>query len=85
MPMSHISNEAKSERARLILKHMPQVKLIARKIHRRLPVSVSLDDMISAGLIGLIAALDGLGNHLKTGHTLSLQNRPMGGGDPGQE
>jgi hypothetical protein len=26
-----------------------------------------------------------LGNHLKTGHTLSLQNRPMGGGDPGQE
>ena len=45
-------------RERLILEHLPQVKLIARRIHERLPVSVSLDDLISAGVVGLIAAID---------------------------
>jgi len=34
------------------------VKLIARRIHERLPVSVSLDDLISTGVLGLIAAID---------------------------
>src|SRR5947209_17929161 len=42
----------------LILEHLVQVKLIARRIHERLPVSVSLDDLISAGILGLIAAID---------------------------
>jgi RNA polymerase sigma factor FliA len=45
-------------REKLILEHLPQVKLIARRIHERLPVSVSLDDLISTGVIGLIAAID---------------------------
>lgn len=45
-------------REELILEHLPQVKLIARRIHERLPVSVSLDDLISTGVIGLIAAID---------------------------
>jgi RNA polymerase sigma factor for flagellar operon FliA len=45
-------------REQLILEHLPQVKLIARRIHERLPVSVSLDDLISAGVLGLIAAID---------------------------
>ncbi len=49
---------ASSERERLILEHLPQVWLIARRIHERLPESVSLDDLISAGTIGLIAAID---------------------------
>jgi len=40
------------------LEHLPQVKLIARRIHERLPVSVSLDDLISTGVVGLIAAID---------------------------
>jgi RNA polymerase sigma factor FliA len=34
------------------------VKLIARRIHERLPVSVSLDDLISTGVLGLISAID---------------------------
>ena len=46
------------EREKLILEHLPQVKLIARRIHERLPGSVSLDDLISAGVVGLIAAID---------------------------
>src|SRR5258708_25828252 len=46
------------EREELILEHLPQVRLIARRIHDRLPESVSLDDLISTGVIGLIAAID---------------------------
>lgn len=45
-------------REQLILEHLPQVKLIARRIFERLPVSVSLEDLISTGVLGLIAAID---------------------------
>jgi len=46
------------ERERLILEHLSQVRLIARRIHERLPESVSLDDLISTGIVGLISAID---------------------------
>jgi RNA polymerase sigma factor FliA len=46
------------ERDRLILDNLPQVRLIARRIHERLPESVSLDDLISTGVVGLITAVD---------------------------
>src|SRR5215831_13461902 len=46
------------ERERLILEHLPQVRLIARRIHERLPESVNLEDLISTGTVGLIAAID---------------------------
>jgi RNA polymerase sigma factor for flagellar operon FliA len=49
---------APEERERLILEHLPQVRLIARRIHERLPESVSLDDLISTGAVGLISAID---------------------------
>jgi RNA polymerase sigma factor for flagellar operon FliA len=52
------SNQAAEERERLILEHLPQVRLIARRIHERLPESVNLDDLISTGTLGLIAAID---------------------------
>ena len=51
-------SNAAEDRERLILEHLPQVKLIARRIHERLPESVNLDDLISTGTIGLIAAID---------------------------
>jgi RNA polymerase sigma factor for flagellar operon FliA len=47
-----------AEREQLIMEHLGQVRLIARRIHERLPVSVSLEDLISAGTMGLIAAID---------------------------
>jgi RNA polymerase sigma factor FliA len=50
-----ISSERRDE---LIIEHLPQVRLIARRIHDRLPESVSLDDLVSTGVIGLIAAID---------------------------
>lgn len=46
------------EREQLILENLPQVRLIARRIHERLPESVSLEDLISTGTVGLIAAVD---------------------------
>jgi RNA polymerase sigma factor for flagellar operon FliA len=49
---------AADERERLILEHLPQVRLIARRIQERLPDNISLDDLVSIGVIGLIAAID---------------------------
>jgi len=46
------------ERERLILEHLPQVRLIARRIHERLPESVILEDLVSTGVVGLISAID---------------------------
>jgi len=46
-----------SLREELILSHMSQVKLLARRLHRRCP-QVELDDLISVGTIGLIQAVD---------------------------
>jgi RNA polymerase sigma factor for flagellar operon FliA len=46
------------DREQLILDHLPQVRLIARRIHERLPESVTLDDLISTGIVGLISAID---------------------------
>jgi len=51
-------DDACAERERLILEHLPQVRLIARRIHERLPDSVSLEDLVSTGIVGLISAID---------------------------
>jgi len=45
-------------REALVLQHLPQVRLIAKRIHDRLPSNISLDDLISAGVIGLLSAID---------------------------
>jgi RNA polymerase sigma factor FliA len=58
VPTYQVGSLAPETREELILEHLPQVKLIARRIHERLPVSVSLDDLISTGTLGLIAAID---------------------------
>jgi RNA polymerase sigma factor FliA len=43
-------------RDRLVMEHLPAVRFIARRIHDRLPGHMELDDLISAGLVGLIDA-----------------------------
>ncbi len=55
IPAEFVSHE---EREKLIIEHLPQVRLIARKIHERLPDTIALDDLLSAGVIGLISAID---------------------------
>jgi RNA polymerase sigma factor for flagellar operon FliA len=46
------------ERETLILEHLAQVHWIAARIHEKLPPSVELDDLISAGIVGLLSAVD---------------------------
>jgi RNA polymerase sigma factor FliA len=46
------------EREKLILEHLPQVRLIARRIHERLPENVNFEDLVSTGIVGLISAID---------------------------
>src|SRR3954463_11003720 len=46
------------QREEMILDHLPQVRLIARRIHERLPEHINIDDLISAGTLGLISAVD---------------------------
>ena len=46
------------QREQIILDHLPQVRLIARRIHERLPDHINIDDLISAGTLGLISAVD---------------------------
>ncbi|HXW17367.1 MAG TPA: FliA/WhiG family RNA polymerase sigma factor [Candidatus Acidoferrales bacterium] len=48
-------NEA--QRERLLLDHLPHVHHIARRIHYRLPPQVPLEDLIHAGILGLLDAL----------------------------
>jgi RNA polymerase sigma factor for flagellar operon FliA len=44
------------ERERLLLEHMPSVRFIARRIHERLPQQIEMDDLMSAGVVGLLDA-----------------------------
>jgi RNA polymerase sigma factor FliA len=46
------------ERDRLLLEHLTSVRYIAHRIHERLPQHVELDDLISAGIVGLIDAFN---------------------------
>ena len=57
------------ERDALILEHLSQVNWIASRIHEKLPPSVQLDDLISAGILGLLAAID----HFDPSHNASLR------------
>ena len=46
------------ERERLILENLPSVRWLALRIHEKIGGAVSLEDLISAGTIGLIQAVD---------------------------
>src|SRR5271168_3014945 len=46
------------ERDRVLLEQLPQVRYLARRIHERLPRHVPLEDLVHAGVIGLIDALN---------------------------
>jgi RNA polymerase sigma factor for flagellar operon FliA len=45
------------ERERLLMEQLPQVRYIARRIHERLPRHVPFEDLVHAGVVGLIDAL----------------------------
>ncbi len=45
------------QREQLLLEHLPQVQYIARRIHDRLPPQVLLEDLVHAGILGLMDAV----------------------------
>lgn len=49
---------SREERNTLLLEQLPQVRYIARRIHDRLPQHVSVDDLIHAGILGLMDAIE---------------------------
>jgi RNA polymerase sigma factor for flagellar operon FliA len=53
-----VSGDAAHQREALVLRHLPQVSMIANRVHDRLPGHVSLDDLVSSGVMGLLAAVD---------------------------
>jgi len=56
-----------TERDLLLMEHLPTVRYLARRIHERLPQHVELDDLVSAGIVGLIDAFS------KFDHTKKVQ------------
>jgi RNA polymerase sigma factor FliA len=58
---------AATERDLLLMEHLPTVRYLARRIHERLPQHVELDDLVSAGVVGLIDAFS------KFDHTKKVQ------------
>ena len=45
-----------AEQERLMVEHLPIVRFIARHIHKRLPQHVAIEDLYSAGVLGLVDA-----------------------------
>jgi len=54
---AYIAWQSEEERERLLLEQLPQVRYIARRIHERLPRHVPFEDLVHAGVVGLIDAL----------------------------
>src|SRR5271155_1312540 len=46
------------DRQRLLTENLPEVRYIARRIHDRLPSHVPFEDLVHAGILGLIDAVD---------------------------
>ncbi len=44
------------EQENILLEHLPVVRFLARRIHERLPQHVDLEDLVSAGVVGLMDA-----------------------------
>ena len=45
-----------ADEERVLLEHLPIVRFLARRIHERLPQHVDIEDLVSAGVVGLMDA-----------------------------
>jgi RNA polymerase sigma factor for flagellar operon FliA len=54
----HTEGLTSAGREKLILEHLSLVHWIASRIHDNLPDSISLEDLVSTGILGLIEAVD---------------------------
>ncbi len=57
-PQPAMDADAISRREKLVIEHLPQVRIIAGRIHERLPRHIALEDLVSSGVVGLLSAID---------------------------
>src|SRR5271155_5808217 len=55
-PLRAVPMALSHEQERVLLDHLPVVRFIARRIHERLPQHVEMEDLVSAGVVGLMDA-----------------------------
>lgn len=55
---AYSSLQTDAEREHALMEQLPQVRYIARRIHERLPRHVPFEDLVHAGVLGLIDALN---------------------------
>ena len=55
---AHEALPSDMQREELVMRHLPQVQWIANQIHRRLPSHVDIDDLVGAGVVGLMKAYE---------------------------
>jgi RNA polymerase sigma factor FliA len=56
--VSERAKAAKAQRDKLVVDHLPLVRSIAMRVREMLPVHVDVDDLIHAGVLGLIDAVE---------------------------
>ena len=54
--LAAVAQPTSEDRERLLMEHLVSVRFIARKLHQTLPRHVELDDLVSAGMVGLMEA-----------------------------
>ena len=55
-PPGGIAPTLSGDEERVLLEHLPIVRFLARRIHERLPQHVEIEDLVSAGVVGLMDA-----------------------------
>jgi RNA polymerase sigma factor FliA len=55
-PPARTGSLLSAEQEKLMIEHLPIVRFIARRIHERLPQHVPIEDLYSAGVVGLLDA-----------------------------
>jgi RNA polymerase sigma factor FliA len=56
-PSGPVGDRLASQQEQIVVDHLPLVRFIARRVHERVPRHVPIDDLYSAGIIGLLDAI----------------------------
>ena len=68
----------KEERDECIVRHLPLVRAIANRVRESLPVQVELDDLVHAGILGLVDAISKYDPEKKVAFHLYAKHRIRG-------
>jgi len=72
------SGSTQFDRNQAVLTHLQEVRLIAGRIHRRLPSHVELEDLVQAGMLGLIDAVKRVDTSRQISHEQYIRIRVTG-------